>query len=830
MTRAHEIAGSGRRWITSLLPALGLALLLAGCGGLTETETNPPPNNGGNDNGNTYSGPAPQTDDVQAFKLNVWDNITQPGRCAGCHGTGGQTPQFARDDDINLAYAVANGIVDLASPADSLMVTKVGGGHNCWQADAASCATILTTWISNWAGGAAGGGTQIELTDPPIIDPGESIAFPADPSLFSSTVYPVLTQYCAGCHTNALANGQSPFFASADLDLAYAAAIPKIDLNDPARSRLVQRLRNEFHNCWDDCEANADEMQAAIEALAGQLTPTVVDPSLVISKALKLTDGVVAAGGNRFDTHLIARWEFKTGSGAIAYDTSGVDPALNLNFIGDVDWVGGWGIEFGRDGGIGRAQGSTTASGKLHSLIGATGEYSLEAWVVPANVTQEGPARIVTYAGAEDSRNFMLGQSMYNYDFYNRSSVTDGNGAAALSTPDADEVLQATQQHVVVTFDPANGRRIYVNGNLIVEDGAGGNLNDWDDTFAFALGSEVSNNNAFTGKLRFVGVHNRALTAEQVTQNFNVGVGEKYFLLFSISHLIDVPRAYILIEVSQFDSYAYLFNQPIFISLDPDAQPDGIPVAGMRIGINGKEATVGQAYRNLDTIISSASYQAGSGQLLSRLGTILSMEQGPESDEFFLSFERLGSHTNVVLEPVPAQPLPPPDADPAPQIGLRTFDEINASLAAMTGVAPTTPAVRETYLTVRQQLPTVENIEGFLSAHQVGVAQIAIEYCNALVDDVSLRASYFPGVNFAASAATAFDTPAERDLVIDPLLDQALNTGLESQPLPVDVKVELNGLIDNLTACGGGCSADRTATVVKAVCAAALGSAVMLVQ
>ena len=78
----------------------------------------------------------------------------------------------------------------------------------------------------------------------------------------------------------------------------------------------------------------------------------------------------------------------------MAYDTSGVEPALNLNLSGDVTWVGGWGINVR----TGKAQGSTTASKKLHDLIRATGEYSIEAWVAPGNVAQE-DARIVSYSG-----------------------------------------------------------------------------------------------------------------------------------------------------------------------------------------------------------------------------------------------------------------------------------------------------------------------------------------------------------------------------------------------------------------------------------------------
>ena len=73
---------------------------------------------------------------------------------------GGQTPQFARQDDVNLAYAAANGVVNLASPRDSRMVQKVAGGHNCWLASAEACADILTTWIRTGPAPTAGGGTQ----------------------------------------------------------------------------------------------------------------------------------------------------------------------------------------------------------------------------------------------------------------------------------------------------------------------------------------------------------------------------------------------------------------------------------------------------------------------------------------------------------------------------------------------------------------------------------------------------------------------------------------------------------------------------------------------
>ncbi|MDH3901205.1 MAG: LamG domain-containing protein, partial [Gammaproteobacteria bacterium] len=598
---------------------------MTGCGGESTTSN---PATGNNLTATNYDGPAPATSDIQLFKLNVWDNLMAQNRCGACHGTGGQSPIFVRADDINLAYAEASGIVELASPADSSMVTKVGSGHNCWLTSDSACADVITSYITAWAGGVSGTGNVVQLEVPPLYDPGDSKGFPTDSALFAATVHPLLTANCAECHVDSATNAQSPFFADTDPDAAYNAAQSKMNLDDPASSRFVVRLRDGFHNCWtSNCLDDANDMEAAIIAFADQVPLTQVDPQLITSKALTLPEGIVASGGSRIEDNLIALFQFKTGSGSTAFDTSGVSPDMHLGLSGNVSWVGGWGIDISS----GKAQASTTSSRKLHDLITATGEYSIEAWVAPANVSQEGPARIISYSAGTTERNFTLGQTQYNYDFLSRSTTTDANGDPALSTADADEDLQATLQHVVVTYDPANGRQVYVNGVHTgdIDPVVGGSLIDWDNSFAFVLGNEVSGDRQWQGVLRLVAIHNRALTPEQITQNFSVGVGEKFFLLFSVTDLVGVPDSFVMFEVSQYDSYSYLFREPVFISLDPVATPDNIPVVGMRIGINGKEAVVGQAWKHLDTMISSAFYVPGSGQLLSDLGTIIALEKGP---------------------------------------------------------------------------------------------------------------------------------------------------------------------------------------------------------
>lgn len=834
-----------------LLVVLSLSFLTGytGCasGSGEETQENVNTNPQGGGEAVTYNGPAPQTADVQSFKINVWDNLVASNRCGGCHGTGGQAPTFVRSDNINSAYNDANTIVNLSVPASSRMVTKVAGGHNCWLDTPSVCGDIITNYISAWASVSGSVANVVALTPPQLKNVGASKSFPADTTDFVP-IHNLLTTYCAGCHAEDAATPQQPYFASSDIDIAYEAAKSRIDLDTPANSRFVVRLRNEFHNCWSDCSNNADTMESAIATYSATIPLTVVDPALVISRALNLADdGIVASSGGRVETNVIALYEFKTGSGVTAYDTSGIDPAINLNLVGDVEWEGSWGIRIND----GKAQGSTTASRKLHDLITATNEYSIEAWVVPDNVTQDGPARIVSYSGGNSVRNFTLGQTLYNYDFLNRSSVTDANGQPALSTADADERLQATLQHVVLTYDPVNGRRIYVNGQYTgdADASSGGILGDWDDSFALVVGSEVSNDNLWQGSVRLLAIHNRAMSVADIQQNHAAGVGEKFFMLFSVSHLIAVPDAYVVFEVQQFDNYGYLFNAPFFVSLDSNATIGSIPLRGLRIGINGRETDVGQAYANLDLTLTDATY-IGGRQTLSTLGTIIELDRGPTVDEFFLTFDLLGTESYVRTEPIPLPTPTPADIPDQSLIGLRTFEEISATMAAITGVSSSDSEIMDTYDKVKQQLPTVEAIDGFLAAHQMGITQLAVEYCNSLVGELSdtntvQRDTYFAGFNFTDTPDTAFDV-AGRAAVIDPLIENLLShdlpvsapdypvsAPLTSQPLPVDIEAELNDLMDRMAVfCPGTCAAepDRTIKVVKATCAAALGSAVMLMQ
>jgi len=888
MTKAIGIATQAH-WtkpLRSSAVAFFAAIVLTACGGGAQTTDNPVVQGPGGGGNAAYTGPAARDGDVLKFQQEFWSNAKTSERCGNCHSEKGpQSYQFVRNDDVNLAYDAAITKVDRDQPALSELVDKVQSGvtgHNCWVADPSVCGTIMTTWIENWVGETAGGGREIVLVAPISQDPADSKNFPDgpddnSPNSFRETIYdPILAQYCQDCHSSDSATAQQPYFADTDINVAYENAKSKIVLEDGRvrESRFVIKVSpdiligGESHNCWDnDCPTAEVEMIAAITAFAGGIQATVVDPDLQTSKAIRLIDGTLASGGNRYEDAQIALWEFQTGNGLIAFDSSGVDPAVDLNFFGDVTWYGGWGITIGADvsQGPGKAQASATASSKLHDILKESGEFSIEAWVVPANVTQE-MAQIVSYSAGPMTRNFALQQTLYDYDFLLRHNAVDANdvplmgldGDPAHSTPAMDEVLQATLQHVVATYDPINGRQIFVNGVLASQTDPipGGTLIDWQNNFAVILGNEASSDGLWEGTFRLAAMHRRALSPEQITQNFDAGVGERFYMLFDVGEHIDgvMDTSFILFEAQQFDSYAYLFDKPHFVTLD-GVDRDNVDIEGLHIAMNGQEVDKGQSYANMAEITDATLIQE-LGQPLSALGAVFALQQGPDVDQFFLTFDNINGVTYDRPE-ADMLVISPTDLVDASQIGVRTFDEIGATYAAILELdrlmvytnddGDTGAHVDETFQELRQSLPAVEGISTFLSSHQVAIAQLAIQYCDAAIGTNAAPNPDAEGVvwlnfDFDLPAATAFNV-ANRGDFVNPLIARAvgqtaLGPQLASQPTYTGVYNEVanetpivggrpDDLIDRLL---NAPNPSDTRAIAKGVCASVLGSAATLVQ
>lgn len=876
-----------------------LLTLLIGCGATDSGQPNEtiPTYGSDNDTGIIYSGPAEENEDVINYKREVWDVLAQENRCGNCHIQGEQTPEFVRTDDINVAYASALELVDSSAPQLSLMVTKVATGHGCWENSTTACTVTMQNLITNWLSDPGASPEEIALIAPApssLSAPGASLRFPndEDPRLEEfNDLYSLLRTNCGSCHAeDGIQEQQPPFFSSDDIDVAYAAIKTKINLNDAAylidnivgapipSSRLLVRVRDQSHNCWfnpnggDPCSYSSTQLQAAIrDYLSALPEPVPIDPSILASRASSIEDGIVASSGGRYQSDVIALYEFKSGEGTIAHDTSGVGDPLNLNFFGDVDWVGNWGIRLNG----GRVQGSTTRSKKLHDLLKVAREYAIETWIIPANVTQEGPARIATYSGGADTRNFALGQTLYSYDFMNRSSDTTNNGEPTLTTTD---VLQASLQHVVANYNSLDGRSLYVNGEFVEaadtsSDSTAGDLNDWDDAFAFAIGGEVDRQYAWEGSVRMLAIHSRVLTPDQITTNFDAGVGQKYFLLFGVSHLLSAPDvdgdiienqmlqdAFVVFQVEVFDDHSYLFIEPFFIGLDEESElASDIILEGMRLGINGQDIIPGQAFGKMSVTISGSATPSDDAKAYSdntqihlasnatgSTGTVIPQSLGPDIDEFYLSFSRIGPINNPRIFNTPVPDLPEPEiptgsSSPYYTLGLRSFDEIIATMSNVTNVPPSEVSVVNE---VRRQLPAVEDIEGFVSSQQAGIMQLAMGFCTVLVEgDTSRRDSFFTdftGTYSFSDDDALRDNAAAQDLIISALLKNLLGNRinnaefLDTQPdetLSVELRNLINGLTNNdLPTSEPSDGSASTASTVIAACSSVLGSSIMLLQ
>ena len=788
-----------------------------------------------------YTGPAPANADIQAFKVSFWQNVIPSDRCGGCHHQGGQSPMFARTDDVNLAYQAAGPLVNLTNPTQSTFVLKVGGGHNCWVADPSACAATLLVWIQNWIGTGASSVSQVTLVATTVQAAGGGKQFPPPVPAGYAPVFSIVTTFCSGCHTPSSASAQQPYFAdAADPTDSYIAAQPKINLATPNLSRFYERLADDMHHCWatpssggaPDCPGSAAQMLAALTSFANSIPVTPINPNLVVSNALTLTQGTIASGGSRYDANVIAEYMFETGQGGTAYDTSGVTPEADLTLYGNVTWDSSWGIIIGQGG---SAQASTSASQKLAAMIQSSGEYSIEAWINSANVTQTN-AWVVSYSGSNTTRNATLGQAATQYEGFTRSSVTDTNGMPPLVTTTANGAAQAALQHVVLTYDPVNGQKLYINGIYTgdVDPSKGGSLANWDSTFALVLGNETTGQRQWQGDIRFLAIHNIALTPAQIQQNFAAGVGQKYYLLFGVSALTGVPQSYILFQASQYDNYSYLFDQPKFISLDPTATvPSNLQISHIRIGVNGQLAPAGQSFATLNASVGGSNYTAANGQLLSSLGTVIPVQLGSANDLFFLQFDQLGSHVYTYPDPPGAPVAPVPSTLQQPDFGIATFERVNNTLANITGVPITNSTVWALYQTEQQSMAAGPLISAFAPANQTAMSQLASGYCTQLLASQQLRDAFF-GTGLDASlnsgAASFFaGNAANQAIVASALANNAVGISVTPQAATA-VTNEVDSLLQLISTQPATYGNPTVATATQAACTAALGSAAVMLQ
>ncbi|MBI3777027.1 MAG: LamG domain-containing protein [Gammaproteobacteria bacterium] len=662
------------------------------------------------------------------------------------------------------------------------------------------------------------------------------LALATDQAAFESTVYKVTTQYCAGCHDGNTAG--APAFANKDSQTAYKSILDgkKVDKLNPAKSRIVVKLADEKHNCWSVCADDAAQIRSKIEewvALTGGKPVDTGFSAQTIKSAATTFAASQAANvlSKRVNSNVVALYLFKEGSGTVVRDLSGVAPAMDLTLSG-TEWVAQQGLK----NVTGKAEANVESSKKLFDQIAApnaTKEYSIEAWIVPDNNTQAGPARIVSYSIDTGSRNFQLSQNTTQYIHRNRSTAAGISVTAG--TPDlatAAGSLKLAPQHVVATFDQTAGRKIYLDGvdTGLADPQGKGDLAIWDPGYSFILGNEKTNDRLWKGVFYLVAIYNRPLSAAQVKQNFDAGYMDRSVLRFDISAAAGMVGGTIELDAGEIDKAGYLFAHPTYIGPNPGS----LHIKGMQIAINEVLPAAGQAYRNVDMVVNAPKLE------LSSMGTVMGQDKGTGSDSFILTFEELGVLSNVLPEPAPAELSMTTDTRAViPKSGVRTFDQVNNTMSALTGISVTTANVNTVFTQLRQQLPSGSNVMSFLPAQQVGIAKLATEYCDSLVENATARAAFFnttPAFEFGSPVATAFSTQVKKDLITNTLNNKMIGVNFANQPTATESYTEVNTLINDLVAAANVAVPPltidqvRTRSIVKGACTTVLSSAALMVH
>lgn len=246
-------------------------------------------------------------------------------------------------------------------------------------------------------------------------------------------------------------------------------------------------------------------------------------------------------GGERVDNGLVSLYNFEERDGTLVFDVSENGDPMNL-LIEDPS-TSRWGESYLETTGVNHIETDGPAT-KIIDACKASDELTVEGWIQTSDISQNGPARMITCSIDTSNRNFTLGQGRFNAGsnrFEMRYRTTDNN-EFQMNTPIGS--LTEALTHVVWTRSAEGKVAAYINnkpqetlqnGNIPTED-LTGSFSTWNDTYKFGLGNEVSAARAWLGKFYLVALYNRALTADEVSQNYNAGpfVGQTEVLEWSL--------------------------------------------------------------------------------------------------------------------------------------------------------------------------------------------------------------------------------------------------------------------------------------------------------
>jgi hypothetical protein len=238
--------------------------------------------------------------------------------------------------------------------------------------------------------------------------------------------------------------------------------------------------------------------------------------AVVATLTLFAAPGAQAA---RVTSGLVAYYPFNEGSGPAVYDRSPTAPHTDLHFEGSAAWLGGTnGVSLGG----GRLASNETVKA-LIDVLQASNKATFEAWVLPANLTQTGPARVIDISNGPDAGEYDYALGQIQNDVEGRLRHTGKNANLQPRLVTNDHFLTTSLVQLVHVFDGSQ-ERLYVNGaqhpTTVTNSG---NFSNWNDARVMSLGNTSTLDRIWSGDMRTVAIYDRALTPAEISQNYGEG-------------------------------------------------------------------------------------------------------------------------------------------------------------------------------------------------------------------------------------------------------------------------------------------------------------------
>lgn len=156
-------------------------------------------------------------------------------------------------------------------------------------------------------------------------------------------------------------------------------------------------------------------------------------------------------------------------------------------------------------------------------------------------------------------------------------------------------------------------------------------------------------------------------------------------------------------------------------------------------------------------------------------------------------------------------------------IGVRNFEQVNEAMSVVTGIPPTTAAVQTAFAELKTQMPDNNDIRAFLAAHQAAFTKLAVEYCDAMLNDATKQQELFGTVSLTTAPRTFF-TPENKIMVSKAFVKRFWGEGRSDTMTAAELEPLTGTLIDEILA--GKNTGDTTLTlrVLKGVCTAYLAA------